>query len=72
MLYFYHQKNTKVIIMNRYGLLGRKLGHSKSKEIHEYFFNVTGVEACYDMLEIEEDEIKAIDGEQKLRYMIVR
>ena len=45
--------------MNRYGLLGRKLGHSKSKEIHEYFFNVNSVEACYDMLEIEEDEIES-------------
>ena len=45
--------------MNRYGLLGRKLGHSQSKIIHEYYFNLHNVSATYDLLEIEEDEIKS-------------
>ena len=44
--------------MNRYGLLGRKLGHSQSKIIHEYFFNIHNVSATYDLIEIEEEEIK--------------
>ena len=44
--------------MNRYGLLGRKLGHSQSKIIHEYYFKLHNVSATYDLLEIEEDEIK--------------
>ena len=44
--------------MNRYGLLGRKLGHSQSKIIHEYFFNLHNVSATYDLIEIEEEEIK--------------
>lgn len=45
--------------MNRYGLLGRKLGHSQSKIIHEYFFNLNGVDASYDLIEIEEEEIES-------------
>lgn len=44
--------------MNRYGLLGRKLSHSNSKIIHEYFFNKNGIEASYDLIEIEENELK--------------
>ena len=44
--------------MNRYGLLGRKLSHSSSKIIHEYFFNKNGIEASYDLIEIEENELK--------------
>ena len=44
--------------MNRYGLLGHKLSHSQSKIIHEYFFTNNGFDASYDLIEIEEDEIK--------------
>ena len=44
--------------MNKYGLLGYKLSHSQSKIIHEYFFETNGIEASYDLIEIEEDEIK--------------
>lgn len=45
--------------MNRYGLLGRKLSHSQSKAIHEYFFKTNNMDAEYDLLEIEEDEIES-------------
>ena len=44
--------------MNRYGLLGHKLSHSQSKVIHEYFFKTNSIDASYDLIEIEEDEIK--------------
>lgn len=43
--------------MERYGLLGEKLGHSYSKEIHEIFFELTGKKASYEMIERETDEI---------------
>lgn len=44
--------------MNRYGLLGRKLGHSKSKIIHECIYNKSNINAVYDLIEIEENEIE--------------
>ncbi len=44
--------------MNRYGLLGHKLGHSQSKVIHEFFFKKNGIDATYDLIEIEENEIE--------------
>ena len=43
--------------MNRYALLGHKLSHSQSKIIHEYFFEKNGIDAEYELLEIEENEI---------------
>ena len=36
--------------MKRFGLLGEKLGHSFSKEIHEIFFKFTGKEASYNII----------------------
>ena len=45
--------------MNRYGLLGRKLGHSLSKIIHETIFKSSNIEATYDLIELEEDGLKA-------------
>ena len=44
--------------MNKYGLLGRILSHSFSKIIHEYFFDVNGICASYDLIEIEENQIE--------------
>ncbi len=44
--------------MNRYGLLGYKLAHSQSKEIHEHIFKENNIDAVYDLIEITEDEIK--------------
>ena len=37
--------------MEKFGLLGEKLGHSYSKEIHEIFFELTGKKASYEMME---------------------
>ena len=46
--------------MEKYGLLGEKLGHSYSKEIHEIFFELTGKKASYKMIEREIDEIEEL------------
>ena len=43
--------------MEKFGLLGEKLGHSYSKEIHEIFFELTGKKASYKMIEKEIGEI---------------
>lgn len=39
--------------MNKYGLLGGKLGHSLSPQIHKLFFAYTGLEGTYELLETE-------------------
>ena len=44
--------------MEKFGLLGEKLGHSYSKEIHEIFFELTGKKASYEMIEREIGEIE--------------
>ena len=54
--------------MNRYGLLGRKLGHSLSKIIHEYIFEKSNIDATYDLIELEEDEILDKDDENYIEY----
>ena len=41
--------------MKKLGLLGEKLGHSYSKEIHEIFFKLTGKNASYELIEKEID-----------------
>ena len=43
--------------MKKFGLLGEKLKHSFSKEIHEIFFGLTNKKASYDILEKKIDEI---------------
>jgi shikimate dehydrogenase len=48
--------------MNKYGLVGKKLGHSLSPEIHNYIFDKLGVEAEYSLYEIE-------DGKDILKLM---
>ena len=45
--------------MNRYGLLGFKLSHSKSKVIHEYFFDKNNIDATYDLIELEKDQLES-------------
>ncbi len=40
--------------MSRYGLVGKKLGHSLSPIIHNYAFKKLGVKAEYSLYEIEE------------------
>lgn len=39
--------------MKKYGLLGGKLGHSLSPQIHELFFRHTGLQGSYELLETE-------------------
>ncbi len=46
--------------MEKYGLLGEKLGHSYSKEIHEIFFELAGKKASYEMIEREIGEIEEL------------
>lgn len=48
--------------MNKYGLVGKKLGHSLSPDIHNYIFDKLGVEAEYSLYEIE-------DGKDILKLM---
>lgn len=43
--------------MKKLGLLGEKLGHSYSKEIHEIFFKLTGKDASYKLIEKEMEDI---------------
>ena len=52
--------------MEKYGLLGEKLGHSYSKEIHEIFFELTGKSASYKMIERQIDEIAQLMEEIKI------
>ena len=51
--------------MEKYRLLGEKLGHSYSKEIHEIFFELTGKSASYKMIERQIDEIAQLMEEIK-------
>lgn len=43
-----------------FGLLGRKLGHSLSKYIHNEVFNLLGKDAFYHLFEIEPDSIDKV------------
>ena len=39
--------------MNRFGLIGGKLGHSLSPQIHTLFYEFTGIQGSYELLETE-------------------
>ena len=43
-----------------YGLIGEKLSHSFSPEIHKFIFNKINIEGEYNLIEIPKDEIKNI------------
>lgn len=46
-----------------YGLLGNRLGHSISPQIHSLFFNLLGIDACYHLFEVRSTElVAALDG----------
>ena len=51
--------------MEKYGLLGEKLGHSYSKEIHEIFFELTGKKASYEMIERKTEQLEELMNEIK-------
>ncbi len=46
--------------MNRYGLLGRTLKHSFSKDIHEYLYIKYNLNSQYDLIELEEEQLEEI------------
>ncbi len=46
--------------MDKYGLIGRKLSHSYSKIIHEEIYRMLGINATYDLIEVEEFELKTL------------
>lgn len=43
--------------MEKYALLGRKLSHSWSQPIHEQYFRLMGMEASYELLEVEPEQL---------------
>lgn len=43
--------------MKRFGLLGKKLSHSFSPNIHKKIFEILDVEASYDLFEVAEENI---------------
>ena len=49
--------------MKTYGLIGEKLGHSLSPEIHQYIFNKYNIKGFYSLYEIERENIdKALES----------
>lgn len=44
-------------MIKKYGLIGRKLGHSLSPEIHEYIFEALSIKGSYDLLPMELDNV---------------
>lgn len=51
--------------MEKFGLLGEKLGHSFSKEIHEIFFKEKNKNAKYDLIEKKIEELPELLEELK-------
>lgn len=48
------------------GLIGKKLGHSLSPEIHEYLMKKQGIEGSYELIEVPEEETgKILPGMKK-------
>ena len=54
--------------MKHYGLLGGKLGHSLSPQIHELFFKYTGIEGDYTLLETPQEELPKRMEELRANY----
>ena len=54
--------------MKHYGLLGCKLGHSLSPQIHELFFKYTGIEGDYMLLETPQEELPKRMEELRANY----
>lgn len=46
--------------VKKFGLLGEKLGHSFSPEIHKLIFKEIGIEASYDLIELSREEIPEV------------
>ena len=52
--------------MNYYGLLGEKLSHSISPEIHKEVFDYINEEGAYKLFEIERDKLENFTEAVKL------
>ena len=44
--------------LNKYAIIGFPLGHSMSPFIHRRLFDISGISAQYDMLEIRPEELE--------------
>ena len=51
--------------MEKYTLIGGKLGHSLSPQIHDILFRLRGREAAYSLTELTEDGLSVHFGELK-------
>jgi len=49
-------------LLMKYGLIGEKLGHSFSPEIHRVIFELSGIEGEYGLIELKKDEIEDFLG----------
>jgi len=54
--------------MVHFGLIGARLGHSLSPQIHQLIFKELGVEGTYDLLEIPPEELYASVHELRGKY----
>ena len=52
----------------RFGLLGAKLGHSLSPQIHQEVFRQLGIEATYELIEVPAEELADKVAELKKSY----
>lgn len=43
--------------MNRYCVIGEKLAHTRSPQIHDLFFSIRGIDGVYDVKEIKREDI---------------
>ena len=43
--------------MNRYCVIGEKLSHTRSPQIHDLFFTIRGIDGSYDVREIKREDI---------------
>lgn len=48
--------------MLKTGLIGKKLGHSLSPQIHQHFFDITNSTGCYSLLEASADALDVLLG----------
>ena len=52
--------------MEFYGLLGEKLGHSVSPEIHHKFFSIVGIEGAYKKFEVDKEDLCKVADSVKI------
>ena len=60
------EKLTKECSMEFYGLLGEKLSHSLSPQIHNRIFDLIGIEGAYKLFPIPKDKVKKVGESIKI------